>query len=65
MALDRILGLEHLAHRVTDARAVIDSDAGARILRPGIDENPQDTAAPLARKLDVHQFIAQRLDRRL
>ena len=65
MALDRILALEHLAHRMTRTRAVIDSDAGVRILRWGIDENPQHTAAPLARKLDVHQFITQRLDRRL
>src|SRR6202035_229325 len=42
MPLDRILDLEHLAHRVTHARAIIDRDADAGIVSAAIDEYPQD-----------------------
>src|ERR1700682_2163853 len=65
MPLDRILDLEHLAHRVTHARAIVDRDAYAGILSAAIDEYPQNTALAPARKFDVDQLIIERLDRRL
>src|SRR5450755_4262048 len=55
MALDRILGLEHLAHRVTYACAVVNRDAIAGILSAAVDEYPQNTAPPLSRKLNIDQ----------
>jgi hypothetical protein len=81
IALDRILDVEHLAHRVTHARAILDRDAARRLarreaaLRAGVGRRPaargpvdvhtQDSAPPLTRKLDVDQLIPGRLDRRL
>src|SRR5665213_3396662 len=65
MPLDRILSLEHLAHRVTHESAIIDRDTGSGVLSGAIDEYPQYTAAAFPRKLDVDQLIIQRLDRRL
>src|ERR1700722_9698477 len=65
MSLDRILDLEHLAHRVTHTRTILDRNAYARILGAAIDEYPQDTAVALARKFDVDQLKSERLDRRL
>jgi hypothetical protein len=65
MPLDRILDLEHLAHRVTHTRAIIDRDAYAGIVSAAIDEYPQNSALATARKLDVNQLIIESLDRRL
>jgi hypothetical protein len=65
MPLDRILDLEHLAHRVTHARAIVDRDAYAGILSAAIDEYPQNPALALSRKFDVDQLKSKRLDRRL
>src|SRR5258707_682337 len=65
MPLDRILDLEHLAHRVTHTRAIIDRDAYAGILSAPMEKSPQTPAPPLSRKFDVDQLIIESLDRRL
>jgi hypothetical protein len=44
--------------------AIIDRDAVA-VRRRSIDEYPQHPASAGLRKLDIDQFILQRLDRRL
>src|ERR1700736_4984154 len=60
--LDRIMDLEHLAHRVTHTRAIVDRDAYAGILSAPIDEYPQNTALAPARKFDIDQLKSKRLD---
>src|SRR5580658_10937027 len=47
--LDRIPGLEHLAHRVAHTRAIVNRDANAGILGAAIDEYPQNAALALSR----------------
>ena len=65
MPLDRILGLQHLAHRAAHDRAIIHRDAEAWILRTAIDEYPQYPAAPGLGVFDVDHVKSKRLDRRL
>src|SRR5271156_3239178 len=64
IALDRILDLEHFAHRVTHCRTIIDGHARIRPVRT-VNEYPQHAAASRLRELEVEQLKAQGLDRRL